>query len=95
MSRRTDDEIRAANRWDEGSPVTMAELLNSVETELDDVLAVIERVREMHRPWTARPPFCPECVICGPDTGRAADDQYPCATVRALDALAAPKEPAP
>jgi len=76
----------------------MADALNAVETtvmaERDAALAVIERVREIHRPWTASPPVCPECEICGPDTGRAADDQYPCATVRALDALAAPEEPA-
>ena len=55
-------------------------------------LAVVERVRVLHRPWTGG--LFPECETCGPDTGRAADDQYPCATVQALDAIDAPEEPA-
>jgi hypothetical protein len=52
----------------------------------DAILAVTERVRVLHRPWAAAP-FCLQCEICGPDVGRAADDQYPCATLRVLDAV--------
>jgi len=81
--------------------LSVAEALEELEqavlvarAERDAALAAIAQVRAMHRPWTARPPFCPECEICGPDTGRAADDQYPCATVQALDAIDAPEEPA-
>jgi hypothetical protein len=79
--------------------LSVAEALEELEhavlvarAERDAALAALGRVRALHRPWTGG--LFPECEICGPDTGRAADDQYPCATVQALDAIDAPEEPA-
>ena len=62
----------------------------ALRAERDAALAVIARVREMHRP--SMDSFGPTCEICGEDVGRDVTDQYPCATVQAL-AAAVPTEP--
>jgi len=51
----------------------------------DRALAAIERVRELHQPWAMT--LGRTCIICGDDVDRSPSDQYPCATVRALNVV--------